>query len=136
MRKHANVIYKNIFIDGTKIEANANKYTFVWKKATDKFETKLQEKINLILSDIVVDFKLNVGKLEEKISVEKVRAILSDIEDIKIANNIVFVQGKRKSKLQKYIEALEGFIEKQSKYDNYNGRNSFQRQIKTQPSCI
>lgn len=25
--------YKNIFIDGTKIEANANKYTFVWKKA-------------------------------------------------------------------------------------------------------
>ncbi|MCT8978885.1 transposase, partial [Clostridium sp. CX1] len=23
--------YKNIFIDGTKIEANANKYSFVWK---------------------------------------------------------------------------------------------------------
>ena len=22
------------YIDGTKIEANANKYTFVWKKAT------------------------------------------------------------------------------------------------------
>ena len=34
--------YENLFIDGTKIEANANKYTFVWKKATDKFESKLQ----------------------------------------------------------------------------------------------
>lgn len=26
-----------LFIDGTKIEADANKYSFVWKKATDKF---------------------------------------------------------------------------------------------------
>lgn len=34
-----------LFIDGTKIEANANKYSFVWKKATDKFSAKLQEQI-------------------------------------------------------------------------------------------
>ena len=34
------------FLDGTKIEANANKYSFVWKKATTKFEAKLQEKID------------------------------------------------------------------------------------------
>lgn len=32
-----------LFIDGTKIEANANKYSFVLKKATDKFQVKLQE---------------------------------------------------------------------------------------------
>ena len=30
-----------LFIDGTKIEVNANKYSFVWKKATDKFSAKL-----------------------------------------------------------------------------------------------
>ena len=29
-----------LFIDGTKIEANANKYSFVWKKATEKFSAK------------------------------------------------------------------------------------------------
>lgn len=33
---------ENIFIDGTKIEANANRYNFIWKNATDKFEMKLQ----------------------------------------------------------------------------------------------
>jgi transposase len=27
---------ENIFIDGTKIEANANKFTFVWKKSIVK----------------------------------------------------------------------------------------------------
>jgi len=34
-----------IFIDGTKIEANANKYTFVWKKATTKNLEKLLDKL-------------------------------------------------------------------------------------------
>ena len=28
--------FNEVFIDGTKIEANANKYTFVWKKAIQK----------------------------------------------------------------------------------------------------
>ena len=36
---------EEIFIDGTKIEANANKYTFVWKKAVTKNMAKRFEKI-------------------------------------------------------------------------------------------
>lgn len=36
---------ENIFIDGTKIEACANKYTFVWKKAVTKNQAKLLIKI-------------------------------------------------------------------------------------------
>ena len=127
------IAYKNIFIDGTKIEANANKYTFVWKKATDKFENKLQEKIKKVLSDLSLEFYINMDKPEDKITVDTITNILLKLDDIKIANNIEFVQGKgkRKSRLQKYIEALNDFIEKQSKYDNYNGifngRNSFSK---------
>ena len=34
------------FIDGTKIEANANKYSFVWKKATAKKTDKLLKRIH------------------------------------------------------------------------------------------
>ena len=116
------IAYKNIFIDDTKIEANANKYTFVWKKATDKFENKLQEKIKKVLSDISIEFYINMDKAEDKITVDAITKILHKLEDIKIANNIEFVQGKskRKSKLQKYMEVLNEFIKKQSKYDNYN----------------
>ena len=40
-----------LFIDGTKIEANANKYSFVWKKATEKFSTKLQEQIQVYFQE-------------------------------------------------------------------------------------
>ena len=39
------ISYKNIFIDGTKIEANANRYTFVWAKAVEKNLQKLKNKI-------------------------------------------------------------------------------------------
>ena len=40
------------YIDGTKIESKANKYTFVWKKATEKNRAKLISKINALLEQI------------------------------------------------------------------------------------
>jgi transposase len=43
---------ENYFLDGTKIEANANKYSFVWKKSTLRFEEKLKEKVQATLAHI------------------------------------------------------------------------------------
>jgi hypothetical protein len=40
------------FVDGTKIEANANKYSFVWRKSTEKNKGKLQEKVRTLLKEI------------------------------------------------------------------------------------
>ncbi|WP_333483547.1 transposase [Streptococcus anginosus] len=39
------VTLDGLYIDGTKIETNVNKYSFVWKKATEKFSAKLQEQM-------------------------------------------------------------------------------------------
>ncbi|WP_342438712.1 hypothetical protein NSS79_06305 [Paenibacillus sp. FSL L8-0436] len=39
-------------MDGTKIEANANRYTFVWGKAVSKHKSKLQEKVQTLFADI------------------------------------------------------------------------------------
>ena len=36
---------KTVFIDGTKIESRANKYTFVWKKSVTKHQARLFGKI-------------------------------------------------------------------------------------------
>ena len=44
--------FENIFIDGTKIEANANRYTFVWRKSVYKNEAKMFEKIQLVVKEI------------------------------------------------------------------------------------
>ena len=40
------------YIDGTKIESKANKYTFVWRKTVEKNRAKLLEKIRALLSQI------------------------------------------------------------------------------------
>lgn len=40
------------YIDGTKIESKANKYTFVWRKTTEKNRARLMEKIRALLEQI------------------------------------------------------------------------------------
>ena len=41
--------FRNIFVDGTKIEANANRYTFVWKKAVEKHNARLDAKVEKVM---------------------------------------------------------------------------------------
>jgi len=43
---------ENYFVDGTKIESAANKYTFVWKRAIDTNERKLDEKLKAFLKEV------------------------------------------------------------------------------------
>nr|WP_199616837.1 IS1182 family transposase [Paenibacillus alkalitolerans] len=43
---------EHYFVDGTKIEANANRYTFVWGKAVVKQQAKLQEKVKALFAEI------------------------------------------------------------------------------------
>ena len=126
--------FENVFVDGTKIEANANRYTFVWEKAIKKFEAKLQEKTRTTLESMKSDFNLDIVIPEDKIMVSYVKNFLVDyIKPIIKRDNITFVcgKGRRKSKLQKYTEALGEFIRKQTLYDDYNdifdGRNSFSK---------
>lgn len=68
---------ENIFIDGTKIEANANKYTFVWKKSTDKFEIKAQEKVKVLIQDLKNELNLDytVFLNESKFTVQQIGEI-------------------------------------------------------------
>ena len=40
------------FVDGTKIEANVNRYTFVWGKAVVKQKARLQEKVQSLFAAI------------------------------------------------------------------------------------
>lgn len=43
---------ENYFLDGTKIEANANKYSWVWGKSTRRYKQKLQEKVKELIHEI------------------------------------------------------------------------------------
>ena len=63
----------DVYNDGTKFEANANKYKFVWKPT--KFHQKLDNKIKNFIVDIEYDIKTEEGKL---IKASEFNKILND----------------------------------------------------------
>ena len=99
---------KEIFIDGTKIEANANKYTFVWKKSVTKNQAKLLDKMALLVQECVETYGLRKiwrGQVKEK-HLEKVIRQLYRIKEEECIE-FVYGSGKRKTQLQRHIEELE-----------------------------
>ena len=52
LNKKGYVSLEKYFVDGTKIESAANKYTFVWKRAIEKNEKKLDEKLKVFLREV------------------------------------------------------------------------------------
>lgn len=136
LKELGEVKYDNLFVDGTKIEANANKYTFVWKKSINKFEERLQLKIKQLIIKIEDILNEKLDFINDKVSICDAEIILDKLEKYIKLNNITFVsgKGKRKSEAQKYYEEVNYFIEKQKEYSDYNNtfknRNSFSRSDK------
>jgi transposase len=109
-------------VDGTKLEANANKYSFVWKKSVSKHEERLYKKLGTFM-----------GELTERYGLEQDFEAAEVYEHLKKLVTMPFVhgRGKRKTQLQQDIEQLEEMLARQEKYEKYNetfdGRNSFSK---------
>lgn len=118
------ITFENIFIDGTKIEANANRYTFVWRKAVAKNAEKLAKKIDIFLNAASAFYYCNFSTIEECYSI-----LTKQAEAI----NLVFLHGRgtRKTQLQRDIETALELLERKKKYENYfaefNDRNSLSK---------
>ena len=70
---------EHAYIDGTKIEANANRYTWVWKKSCIRNRDKVFEKVlDIDLSALKIEDRM---LLEEGIILGTKDALLSLIED-------------------------------------------------------
>lgn len=111
---------ETIQIDGTKIEAYANKYSFVWKKSALKYKEKLEENI----LELIDEFNRYFNK-----DLDNIFNVFSYLKNLKILK--VQGKGKRKSKEQILLEKTESYIERFKKYTNYleilGERNSFSK---------
>ena len=67
---------ENFFVDGTKIEANANKYTFVWKKTILKHQAKLQDKMHKELPGLLAKYEFKMY-LAEEIKAKRLKNLLA-----------------------------------------------------------
>ena len=120
------------FIDGTKIEANANKYSFVWKKATAKKTDKLLKKIHDELPAKLKEVRIRFY-VPEKIAVRQLKKLRKRIHARMEAEGIKLVsgKGKRKTPLQRLSEWVDQWLAKLKQYTNdihiCGNRNSYSK---------
>ena len=126
------VEYEDVFLDGTKIEANANRYTFVWKKAVEKNEAKMLLKVAGLAKEIEKIYSVPIAVTKETVN-EDMEKMAEFLEKKRQEENIEIVSGsgKRKSNVQKLLEELYSYHERQKGYDESNeafdGRNSYSK---------
>ena len=128
------------YLDGTKIESKANKYTFVWRKSVERNREKLLEKIRVLLQQIneqmAQDKAADVDILELtpqtlcEISKEFKEA-LGSAPEAKTKEEKAAQRGKNKmfKELERHGEKL---AEYNSRLEQMEGRNSIS---KTDPSA-
>lgn len=126
---------QNYFLDGTKIEANANKYSFVWNKSVQNYDKKLDAKIRNHLreidrivaeeNEIYPDDDPEENGENSRITAQQVSAVVKSIEK-KLEQT-----PKDKVLKKKVREFRKDILPRKEKYEKafeqFNGRNSYSK---------
>lgn len=133
-----NIDISNQYLDGTKLEANANKYKFVWKPT--KYHKKLDTKVKYYLQE------LGYNDLSNKKDIIKAYELNKIIEDYSIKNNIDINnipsgRGSRKTKEQKNYKTGYEYVLKLLDYEEKEeicgkNRNSYYKTDKDATAMV
>ena len=118
--EEGHVDLQHIYIDGSKFEANANKYSWVWKKATEKSRYRLYQKITALIEEmnealswsgtkITANTEYTPDYLEE---IAEQYAMLCQLDE----RTFVHGKGHHKSVQQRQYELLVRYTEKLKEY--------------------
>ena len=114
------------YIDGTKIESAANKYSFVWRGSVEKYDARLREKTDAVLKEIEKSIEAENNDISEDktLSTEE---FSSRVERIK-----KHMQREGMTKQQcKQVKELDSVVDKMSEYDHkkkvLGNRNSYSK---------
>lgn len=120
INKTEGIDLNHLYIDGTKMQANANKYTWVWKKATEKSRYKLFNKITDLINGINRQLEIFGVKIESntEYAPEYLQQIITRYEDIFNIDRSSFVYGRghHKTQEQRTYELLVSYYEKLQEY--------------------
>ena len=123
------VSLKDVYLDGTKIEANANRYTFVWGKSIKYNKERITKQLNELWA--------YTQKIAEEESDDNTPTDFTPIDPKKIKETIARIDKALKDKpvskevKQKLKYAKKNWPEKLKKYEEYESilgkRNSFSK---------
>ena len=126
---------EHTYIDGTKIEANANRYTWVWKKSCIKNRDNVFEKLSALIDKINEEVLGYQGlKLEKReiYAVDYVEELLLQYRTATSLDITKFATGRghRKTLHQRQYQEMEGYLERLKTYATHieicgESRNSY-----------
>ena len=111
---------QHIYIDGSKFEANANKYTWVWRKGTEKSRYRLYAKITKLLGEMNEDLSCLGVHIET--NTEYTPECLMEISERYLSltglepSRFVYGRGHHKTREQRHFELLCLYTKKLSEY--------------------
>ena len=109
------------YIDGTKIESKANKYTFVWRRTVEKNRAKLQEKIHVLLGQIDDVIAQDKAAETDKVDFtpETLTSLITELQDSLSAEPEPTDKEHKKQQREKkkQIKELEKHRDKLGEYD-------------------
>ena len=118
--------FNEVFIDGTKFEAYANKYTFIWKGSIQKRLAKLPDKLAVLKDDIWVQLGLETTAMNDELLYTY---LAKEIE--RTGTELVYGKGSRKTPIQRLYERAEEIYEKRKEYEMHlsimGERNSYSK---------
>ena len=115
------------YIDGTKIESVANKYTFVWKGSVEKNKAKLIEKVRGVLSAAEQELAIEeISEMPEELPQEEFERrgdnILSKMDSMGIS------KGKQRRFVEKTVADSVGKLNEYDRHlDTLGTRNSYSK---------
>lgn len=120
IKEKDHVDLNHLYIDGSKFEANANKYTWVWKKATEKSRYRLYTKITTLLNEmneVISYFGLKIETGTEYVP-NQLEEIAENYAKAVNLDESTFVEGKghRKTIYQRQYQLLKNYAEKLKEY--------------------
>ena len=122
------------YIDGTKIESKANKYTFVWRKTVEKNRAKLLEKIRVLLSQVDDAIAQDKAAAEAvSFTPETLTEIATELRDALTEQPASKSKEGKKAlrQKQKQVRQLEEMADKLSEYNSHletlGERNSYSK---------
>ena len=109
------------YVDGTKIESKANKYTFVWKGSVEKNRAKLQSKIKVLLSQIDDVIAQDQHQMDDSVSftADQLGAWASELRTslAQQPEGTTKEEKKARKHKEKQLKELEKHKEKLEEYD-------------------
>ena len=111
---------QHLYIDGSKFEANANKYSWVWKKATEKSRYRLFDKITTLFEEINEELSCTGIKLciNSEYAPEYLKKATEQYAEAWQIDETMFVHGRghRKTTQQRHYEKLREYAVKLEEY--------------------